>query len=74
MTKNHEQTIEEHVDSNVATAIDQAEAYGGLRGAFDAFSQNAVDSCIEDGYDAEESLGASNWFCAKFNKAAGTNF
>ena len=53
MTKNHEQTIEEHVDSNVATAIDQAEAYGGLRGAFDAFSQNAVDSCIEDGYDAE---------------------
>jgi hypothetical protein len=73
-TKTHEETIESHVDSNVLIAIDQSESYGGLRGAFDAFRQNTIDSCIEDGYDADESLDAGSFFCVKFNKAAGTDF
>ena len=73
-TKTHEETIESHVNSNVSFAIDQAESYGGLRGAFDAFRQNTIDSCIADGYDADESLDAGSCFCVKFNKAAGTDF
>ena len=73
-TKTHEETIESHVDSNVSFAIDQAESYGGLRGAFDAFLQNTIDSCIEDGYDADEALDAGSCFCVEFNKAAGTDF
>jgi hypothetical protein len=73
-TKTHEETIESHVDSNVSFAIDQAESYGGLRGAFDSFRQNTIDSCIEDGYGADESFDAGSWFCVKFNKAAGTDF
>jgi hypothetical protein len=73
-TKTHEEAIESHVDSNVLIAIDQSESYGGLRGAFDAFRQNTIDSCIEDGYDADEALDAGSLFCAKFNEAAGTEF
>ena len=70
----HEETIESHVDSNVAFAIDQADDYGGLRGAFDSFRQNTIESCIADGYDADEAIDAGSWFCDKFNKAAGTDF
>jgi hypothetical protein len=73
-TKTHKETIESHVDSNVSFAIDQSESYGGLRGAFDAFRQNTIDSCIADGYDADEALDAGSCFCAKFNKAAGTDY
>jgi hypothetical protein len=73
-TKTHKETIESHVDSNVSIAIDQSESYGGLRGAFDSFRQNTIDSCIADGYGADESLDAGSCFCVKFNKAAGTDF
>lgn len=70
----HEETIESHVDSNVAFAIDQANDYGGLQGAFESFAQNTFDSCIADGYDPESALDAKNWFCIKFNEVAGTDF
>ena len=69
--KTHEQTIESHVDSNVSTAIDQADAYGGLAGAFDSFHQNTVGSVLEDGYTADEAMDAGNRFIVKFNKATG---
>ena len=74
MTKTHEETIESHDDSNVSMAIDQSGSYGGLRGAFDAFRQNTIDSCIKDGYNADESFDAGSCFCVEFNKAAGTDF
>jgi predicted alpha/beta superfamily hydrolase len=67
----HEQTIESHVDNNVATAIDQSSEYGGMEKAFFAFMQNTVDSCIEDGYTAQEAFDAGDWFCVKFNKKTG---
>jgi hypothetical protein len=70
----HRETIESHVGSNVAFAIDQADDYGGLQGAFESFAQNTFDSCMADGYDSESALDAKNWFCDKFNKAAGTDF
>jgi hypothetical protein len=70
MTK-HEQTIESHVDSNVAVAIDQADEYGGLEGAFHSFSQNTMDSVLEDGYSGEEALDATMWFARKFNEKTG---
>jgi hypothetical protein len=73
-TKTHKETIESHVGSNVSIAIDQSESCGGLRGAFDSFRQNTIDSCIADGYDADEALDAGSCFCVKFNKAAGTDF
>jgi hypothetical protein len=70
----HKKTIESHVESNVSMAIDHADVFGGLRGAFDAFRQNTIDSCVEDGYDAETAFDAGAWFVAKFNKAAKTDF
>lgn len=70
----HEDTIEGHADSNVSTAIDQANEYGGLRGAFDAFYQNTVDSAIEDGYTAEQAMDAGSWFATKFNQKTGEEF
>ena len=74
MTKTHEETIESHVKSNVAMAIDQAAEYGGLRGALDAFYQNTVDSVIEDGYTGDEAMSAGAWFIASFNKETGASF
>ena len=70
----HKETIESHVDSNVAFAIEQANDYGGLRGAFEAFAQNTFDSCVADGYDSESAFDAKNWFCDKFNRTAKTSF
>jgi hypothetical protein len=67
----HEETIDSHVSGNVAMAIDQADAYGGLQGALDSFYQNTVDSVIEDGYTAEEAMDAGLLFIGKFKKATG---
>ena len=72
--KTHERTIEQHVDNNVATAIDQAHEYGGLEGAFYSFMQNTRDSAEEDGYTEEEAFDAGRWFCVKFNAATGMSF
>jgi hypothetical protein len=74
MTTTHERSIESHVDSNVAMAIDQADIYGGLEGAFFAFIQNTRDSAIEDGYTEDEAFAAGGWFCDKFNAKCGTEF
>ena len=67
----HELTIEQHVDSNVSMAIDQAHEYGGLEGAFHSFSQNTIDSVAEDGYGGEEALDAAMWFARKFREQTG---
>jgi hypothetical protein len=67
----HEQTIESHVDGNVAMAIDQAEAYGGLIEAFWSFCQNTVDSVLEDGYTEKEAMEAGDWFVVKFRNKTG---
>jgi hypothetical protein len=69
--KSHEQTIENHVKTNVAVAIDQSESYGGLENAFFAFLQNTTDSVLEDGYSAAEAMDASDWFVAEFRKQTG---
>lgn len=69
--KTHEQTIEQHVDGNVSTAIDQAHEYGGLTGAFHSFLQNTVDSVLEDGYSGEEAMEAGSWFVKKFQQITG---
>lgn len=69
--KSHEDTIEDHVDSNVSMAIDQADEYGGLAGACDSFYQNTVDSALEDGYTAGEAMEAGEWFIVKFRKKTG---
>lgn len=74
MKTKHEQTIEGHVDSNVAVALDQVDAYGGREGAFNAFSQNTIDSVREDGYSGEDALDAAMWFAKKFNEQSGTQF
>ena len=73
MTK-HEETIESHVDSNVAVAIDQAHEYSGLEGAFHSFSQITMASVLEDGYSGEEALDATGWFAKKFNEETGSQF
>lgn len=68
-----EQTIQSHVDGNVAMAIDQADEYGGLLAAFEAFRQNTIDSVIEDGYSACEAMDAGSWFVKKFQEATGVD-
>jgi hypothetical protein len=74
MIKQHEETIESHAKSNALMAIDQAEDYGGIEGAFEAFRQNTVDSCLEDGYSGDEAMDASGHFCAMFKKITGVEF
>ena len=73
MTK-HEKTIQQHIKNNVSMAIDQADSYGGLREAFEAFLQNTVDSCLEDNYDDFDSFEAGREFVNVFNKTSKTNF
>ena len=69
--KTHEQTIEEHVNGNVAAAIDQSENYGSLKDAAYAYMQNAVDSVLEDGYSAQEAFDAGDWFVSELRKKTG---
>ena len=64
----HEQTIENHVDANVAMAIDQAEVYGGMEEAKAAFSQNVMDSVLDDGYTGQQALDAASWFERKITE------
>jgi len=71
MTTKHEQTLEQHADGNVATAIDQSHEYGGLENAFHSFSQNTMDSALEDGYSDSESMDARTLFAKKFNEKTG---
>lgn len=67
----HEQTPEQHVDTNVMVAIDQQDEYGGLRGARDSFYQNTVDSMLEDGYTGDQAMEAGAWFLTKFSQQTG---
>lgn len=66
----HEQTIQEHVDSNISTAIDQAHEYDDQQDEFcqffegDAYYQNTIDSCIEDGYSPDTAFEAGQTFLA----------
>ena len=65
----HEQTIDEHIDGNIRSAIDQAHEYDKQHDEFahwyegDAYMQNTVDSCIEDGYTPEQAFEAGISFC-----------
>jgi hypothetical protein len=58
---------------NVLVAIDQAHEYTdpGWTVA-DAYCQNTRDSCVEDGYTAEDAWAAGNWFLVEYAKASGT--
>ena len=69
MTNKHSFTIQEHVDSNVDFAIDQANAYGGLEQAFHSCLQNLKDSVLEDGYD--DDADAIGLYCSEFQKKTG---
>jgi len=70
----HEQTIREHAQGNVAGAIDQAHAYGGLKGAYDSYAQNTIDSVLEDGYSGEDAYDAAIWFTKLFAEKTGLTF
>jgi hypothetical protein len=74
MSEKHEQTIEDHVKGMVDMAIDQADAYGGLEGAFHAFQQNVGDSVLEDGYDHDGWMNAINSFAYEFKKRTGLSW
>jgi len=67
----HEQTIREHVTGNVSDAIDQADEYGGLKGAYDSYSQNTIDSVLEDGYSCDDAYDAAIWFTKLFEEKTG---
>jgi hypothetical protein len=73
MSEKHEKTIEDHVKANVDMAIDQADSYGGLEQAFNAFSQNVGDSVLEDGYDEKDWHNAIELFDREFKKKTGLN-
>ena len=66
----HEQTIEEHVDSNLTMALDQMHCHESPEECMSSYALNVQDSCIEDGYSGDEALNASSWFIIKFEKAA----
>ena len=55
----HEKTIQQHVESNLAMAIDQEHEY---EDAFSSFHQNTLDSCTEDGHGWEEAVAAGDLF------------
>jgi hypothetical protein len=69
--KKPEYTIEQHVKTNVNSAIDSVDEYCGLSGAFDAFQQNTIDSVIVDGYKTEDAITASELFTIEFRKKTG---
>jgi len=60
----HEQTIQEHVQANLAAAIDQAHEYDQFETykEGDAYLQNTIDSCLEDGYSWDEACDAGSLF------------
>jgi hypothetical protein len=70
----HEYTIEEIVRGNVAMAIDQADEYGGLEGAFQSFNQNVADSLLEDGYDPGDVMTAQSLFTLEFKTQTGLEY
>jgi len=73
--RNHEETIESHVASNVSAAIDQSHDYTDPNWtACDAYYQNTVDSVLEDGYTAEEAMNAGIDFLAAYAKATAAGF
>ena len=67
---NHEKSIDEHVNSNILAAIDQAHEYNDQHNELcqffegDAYYQNTIDSCIEDGYSADMAFEAGQTFLA----------
>jgi len=60
----HEQTIQKHVESNLNAAIDQAHEYDQFETykEGDAYLQNTIDSCLEDGYSRDEASDAGSLF------------
>jgi hypothetical protein len=60
----HEQTIQEHVESNLTAAIDQSHEYDQFETykEGDAYLQNTIDSCLEDGYSWNEASDAGSLF------------
>ena len=60
----HEQTIQEHVESNLTAAIDQSHEYDQFATykEGDAYLQNTMDSCLEDGYSWFEACEAGSLF------------
>jgi hypothetical protein len=74
MSEKHNQTLEDHVKSNVDMAIDQAYDYGGLEGAFHSFLQNVYDSVLEDGYTGDEATSAVSDFVSEFKKRTGLSW
>ena len=67
---NHEQTIQEHVESNLAVAIDQRHEY---EDAFVSFLCNVGDSVQEDGYSDDDIDDSRIWFVTLWNEATGEN-
>ena len=66
----HEQTIEEHVDSGLRMALDQVDCYENPAECMASYSLNVQDSCLADGYSADDAANARNWFINKFEKTA----
>lgn len=60
----HEQTIQEHVQANLTAAIDQSHEYDQFATykEGDAYLQNTIDSCLEDGYSWDEASDAGSLF------------
>jgi len=64
----HEKTIREHVQDNLAMAIDQAGDYELIPDSMfqwlegDAYARNTFDSAIEDGYSSDQAFEADTLF------------
>jgi hypothetical protein len=65
---NHEQTIGEIIETNLAMAIDQSGEYDIQEDSFaayfegDAYAQNTLDSALEYGYTPDEAMEAQSSF------------
>ena len=55
----HEQTIDEHVRSNLACCLDLIDEHESPEDAELCWRQNTFDSCIADGYTGDEAFAAA---------------
>jgi hypothetical protein len=62
----HEQTIQQHVDSNLLIALDQIDCYESPEECMASYSLNVQDGCLADGCTADEALNARGWFITEF--------
>ena len=62
----HKKTIGHHIDSNLVVAVDEIDRYESLTECIDSYALSVQNSCLADGYSADEAFDAQERFVTKF--------